>query len=60
MSDSFTLAAYVIAVGALLCSFLFACHFPHCRCWKSDTRSRSGWNEVQIYELHATESAGTT
>jgi hypothetical protein len=34
MGDAFTLAGYVIAVGALICSFLFASHFRDCRCWK--------------------------
>lgn len=35
MGDSFMLAGYVVAVGALVCSFLFACHLPHCRCWQN-------------------------
>ncbi|KAH8596822.1 hypothetical protein B0O99DRAFT_685302 [Bisporella sp. PMI_857] len=34
MSDAFTLASYIVAVGALICSFLLACHFPHCQCWR--------------------------
>lgn len=40
MGDSFSLAGYVIAVGALISSFLFACHFPRCRCWKGEIRER--------------------
>jgi hypothetical protein len=35
MGDSFTLAGYVIAVGTLISSLLFAFHYPRCDCWKS-------------------------
>lgn len=33
MGDSFTLAGYVIAIGALVCGFACGLHFPHCKCW---------------------------
>jgi hypothetical protein len=39
MGDSFTLGGYIIAVGALVCSFLLARHLPTCKCWK-DSQSR--------------------
>lgn len=50
MSDSFTLGGYVIAVGAFICSFLFGCHFPHCRCWDSERRE-SNVTEEETHEL---------
>jgi hypothetical protein len=49
MSDAFTLASYIVAVGALICSFLLACHFPHCQCWR---KSEAQWEE--LYELRET------
>jgi hypothetical protein len=45
MGDSFTLAGYVIAVGALITSLLFALHYPRCDCWRSkrvQPRNRTG------------------
>lgn len=36
MGDSFTLAGYVVAVGALISSFLLALHYPRCTCWNRD------------------------
>lgn len=42
MSDSFTLASYVVAVGAFICSFLFALHFRKCECWKTHDSSGAG------------------
>jgi hypothetical protein len=35
MGDSFTLGGYIIAVGALVCSFLIWRHLPTCKCWKN-------------------------
>ena len=36
MGDSFTLAGYVVAVGALISSFLLALHYPRCTCWNRE------------------------
>jgi len=55
MGDAFTLASYVVAVGALVCSFLFACHFPRCRCWDggSGTQKEPARVEIEYHELQA-------
>lgn len=58
MGDAFTLAGYVVAVGALVCSFILACHYPRCRCWtvvESNPRSRERDVEetLELYELQA-------
>jgi len=37
MGDAFTLAGYVVAVGTLICGFMYASHFPACQCWKRKT-----------------------
>lgn len=34
MGDSFTLAGYVVAVGAFVSTAVLAYHYPHCRCWE--------------------------
>ena len=34
MGDSFTLAGYVVAVGAFVSTAILAYHYPHCECWK--------------------------
>ncbi len=34
MGDAFTLAGYVIAVGALVSTAGSAYHYPRCACWK--------------------------
>lgn len=34
MGDAFTLAAYVVAVGALVSTAAMARHWPSCRCWR--------------------------
>jgi hypothetical protein len=50
MGDSFTLAGYVVAVGALISSFLFACHFSRCRCWIGEIRERETYNnDIQLF-----------
>lgn len=54
MGDSFTLAGYIIAVGALVCSFLLARHLPTCKCWKnyhSKKRRRSSDASLNTVEL---------
>lgn len=33
MGDAFTLAGYVIAVGAFLSTGVLAHHYPRCKCW---------------------------
>jgi len=33
MGDAFTLAGYVVAVGALISTMFFAIHYPRCDCW---------------------------
>jgi hypothetical protein len=34
MGDSFTLAAYVLAIGMFVSSAVLAHQYQHCRCWK--------------------------
>jgi hypothetical protein len=54
MGDSFTLASYIIAVTALVCSFLLARHWPDCKCWKnyhSKKRRRSSDASLDNVEL---------
>ncbi|KAF8857455.1 hypothetical protein BDZ45DRAFT_726730 [Acephala macrosclerotiorum] len=34
MGDAFTLAGYIVAVGALVSTAAMAKHWPSCRCWK--------------------------
>jgi hypothetical protein len=52
MGDSFTLAGYVIAVGGLICSFLLACHFSNCKCWKEKLQTTreagEGGEEIEL------------
>ena len=48
MGDAFTLAGYVIAVGALICIFLFASHFRDCRCWKGIVVEEGGIDSVEM------------
>jgi hypothetical protein len=38
MGDSFTLAGYVVAVGAFVSTAFLAYHYPRCTCWR---RSRT-------------------
>jgi hypothetical protein len=33
MSDAFTLAGYVVAVGAFISTAVVAYHYPRCKCW---------------------------
>jgi hypothetical protein len=38
MGDSFTLAGYVVAVGAFVSTAVLAYHYPRCRCWERVSR----------------------
>ncbi len=42
MGDAFTLAGFVVAVGALVCSGLLAWHYPRCECWTDRKRGGVG------------------
>lgn len=53
MGDAFTLAGYIVTVGGLICGFLFACHFPLCKCWTSATEREESMRGV--YELQGSE-----
>jgi hypothetical protein len=41
MGDSLTLAGFVLAVGSMVCSFLFAQHYRHCECWEKNKLART-------------------
>jgi len=56
MGDAFfTLASYIVTVGGLICGFLFACHFPRCKCWTSATEREESMRGV--YKLQGSEIA---
>jgi hypothetical protein len=58
MGDSFTLAGYVVTVGALSSGFLFARHFPECKCWKN-RETTEGVTTEEESERHVESEAIT-
>jgi hypothetical protein len=40
MGDSFTLASYIVAVGAFVSTAVLAYHYPRCKCWDRGTGLR--------------------
>jgi hypothetical protein len=40
MGDAFTLARYVVAVGAMVSSGALALHYPRCKCWGREREGR--------------------
>jgi hypothetical protein len=56
MSDAFTLAGYVLAVGAFISCPIIAYHYPRCKCWESSEHGHSrhdGYEIMHIAELPA-------
>jgi hypothetical protein len=52
MGDAFTLAGWVLAVGAFMSSAILAYHHPRCKCWEpSNYRqlSRHGDYDLQTF-----------
>jgi hypothetical protein len=49
MGDAFTLAGYVIAVGAFISSAILAYHRPRCKCWDSSVHHQASRHDD--YEL---------
>ena len=45
MGDSFTLAGYVMAVGACVSTPLIVYHYPKCRCWGISENGTQDENE---------------
>ncbi len=45
MGDAFTLAAYIVAVGALVSTAALARHWPSCRCWRGDLKRAVGGDD---------------
>jgi hypothetical protein len=53
MGDAFTLAGWVVAVGAFISSGVLAQHYPRCTCWERSTESDEDRVELQrVFELH--------
>jgi len=49
MGDAFTLAGWVVAVGAFISTAILAYHYPRCECWEPPEhpqRSRCGSYEM--------------
>jgi hypothetical protein len=40
IGDAFTLAGWVVAVGAFISSAILAYHHPRCKCWESSIYSQ--------------------
>jgi hypothetical protein len=58
MGDAFTLAGWVIAVGAFISSAILAYHHPRCKCWKplftaeySELPNQEGYELRTLVEL---------
>ena len=51
MGDAFTLASWVIAVGAFISTGVFAIHYPRCKCWEPPQRDENAI--LNAYELQA-------
>ncbi|KAE8447521.1 hypothetical protein EG329_010651 [Mollisiaceae sp. DMI_Dod_QoI] len=45
MGDAFTLAAYIVAVGALVSTAALARYWPSCRCWRGDLKQAVGGDD---------------
>lgn len=48
MGDAFTLAAYIVAVGALVSTAAMARHWPSCRCWKGSLKCGVGGEDGNV------------
>ncbi|KAF8857462.1 hypothetical protein BDZ45DRAFT_803340 [Acephala macrosclerotiorum] len=50
MGDSFTLAGFVITVGAFVSSAFLAYHYRHCKCWKRYEKGKGVELELLVEE----------
>lgn len=48
MGDAFTLASYVIAVGAFISTAILASHYPYCKCWQKKAAEVRGEELVSL------------
>jgi hypothetical protein len=52
MGDAFTLAGWVVAVGAFISSAILAYHHPRCKCWqRSSHRQHSRHDGYELMNL---------
>ncbi len=49
MGDAFTLAGWVVYVGAFVSTAILACHYPRCECWERSNHPQG--DRHGIYEM---------
>lgn len=53
LGDAFTLASYIVAIGAFTSTAMVAYHYPHCRCWgKAEGNNDSGTELQHFRRIH--------